>query len=176
MTNSRKKKFSGANRRRWPRLNPSALPSLKSVAFNQGSEVQVIDISRGGMLLETEVRLRPQMRILLKVATSEGVFKIGGHVVRSSITSLQGAPRYQSAIAFENPFHQLADNALADQMQEPPREPPVESAAPATHDKTSGQKLSQTTPNIDNGAAILTVVACDERSVSLLERFRQNDW
>jgi len=44
---------------------------LKGITFNQEIEVTAIDISRGGMLLGIEVRLAPQMKIHLKLATSD---------------------------------------------------------------------------------------------------------
>ena len=90
-----------------PEENQSAVPFLKDV--HDGSEIQVVDISREGMLLETEARLRPRTKIQLKLATREGLIKINGCVQRSSIASLKGVPRYQTAIAFENPFRGLDD-------------------------------------------------------------------
>ena len=80
---------------------------LKSV--NDRSDIQVIDISREGLLLETEARLRPQMKIQLQLATREGLIKIYGSVQRSSIASLKGVPRYQSTVTFENPSHESED-------------------------------------------------------------------
>jgi hypothetical protein len=49
------------------------------------------------------------MKIQLKLATREGLIKINGCVQRSSIASLKGVPRYQTTIAFENPFRGLDD-------------------------------------------------------------------
>jgi hypothetical protein len=84
-----------------------AVSFLKSV--NDGSGIQVIDISRKGLLLETEALMRPQMKIQLTLATREGLIKINGSVQRSSIASLKGIPRYQSTVTFENPSHESDD-------------------------------------------------------------------
>ena len=96
-------------KRQWPRFNPENIPTLKGITLNQGNEAHVVDISRGGALVETDVRLRPQMKIVFKVLTTQGTFRITGSVLRSSIKSLQGTPIYQSAIVFENPLTMLDD-------------------------------------------------------------------
>jgi hypothetical protein len=174
--NSKKKKAVSpeSDHRRYPRLKPSAVPSLKSVSFNQGGEVQVIDISRGGMLLETEVRLRPQMKIHLKLLTIDGLIKLDGSVLRSSITSLKGAPRYQSAIAFDHPFHMLddlsQDTAAASEAQ-------PESAAALVPEQGSDLPLpNPVLDQYDDNSAVMTFVAVDMPSSVLIDMFKQNDW
>ena len=96
-----------AAKRQWVRLNPENTPSLKGIALNQGSTARVVDISRGGALIETDVRLCPQTKIGFKVLMEQGDFRITGSVLRSSIKSLQGTPIYRSAIVFENPLNVL---------------------------------------------------------------------
>lgn len=161
--------------RRWPRLKPSAVPFLKSVSFSQGSEVQVIDISRGGILLESEVRLRPQMKIHLKMQTTDGLIKLEGSVLRSSISSLQGTPRYRSAIAFEHPFHMLDD------LSEEPAEAVEEIAAepaPAAHAALESETALAAAPMIgqfDEDSASMTI-AMDFPGSALIEMFKRNDW
>ncbi|MCL2877654.1 MAG: hypothetical protein FWF13_02610 [Acidobacteria bacterium] len=90
-------------KRQYARLNPENTPSLKGIALSQGTMARVIDISRGGALIETDVRLCPQSKIGFKVLMAQGDFRITGSVLRSSIKSLKG-PIYQSAIVFENPL------------------------------------------------------------------------
>ena len=169
-----KRDFSDANRRQYPRLKPSAVPFLKSVAFNQGFEAQVVNISRGGILLETEEALRPQMKILLKLVTSDGLIKMEGHVLRSSISSLNGVPRYQSAIAFEHPFHMLDD--LSAEIEERKRESQSESTAPCVIDNgdtlPSMETISGGTLDVDS--AVLTVIA--QEGVSMQDMLKLNDW
>jgi len=172
MIKSKSRKFSGSDRRLHPRLNPSSVPFLKSVAFNQGSEVQVIDISRGGMLLETDVRLRPQMRILLKIVTTQGAFKIAGCVLRSSVASLKGTPRFQSAISFEQPFHLMDD--LGDKPAVP-SELLRESKAPVLPHGSDHQEPARIVADktSDEDLAILTLVADDG---FLQESLKLNNW
>jgi hypothetical protein len=169
----KKKKTPDEERRRWPRLKPSAIPFLKGVALSQGSEAQAIDISRGGMLLETEVRLRPQMKIHLKLVTSEGVIKIEGCVLRSSITSLTGTPKYQSAIAFEHPFHMLDDLSEESAAALPVETRPEPGNNPQENTQPSFEPIVGA---FDESSSILTFVAPDISSASLLDRFKMNDW
>jgi len=162
-------------RRRWPRLKPSSIPFLKEIHLSQGSEVQAIDISRGGMLLETEVRLRPQMRVHLKLVTSEGLIEIEGSVLRSSIASLQGIPRYRSAIVFSKPFHLLGEFAEEPGAKETEPKPEVGTAPLVT--KENGTPPGQPIPGkFDEGDATLTFFVQDFPGTSLLEMFKLNDW
>jgi len=133
-----------------------------------------VNISRGGILLETEVRLRPQMKILLKLVTSDGVIKMEGHILRSSISSLNGIPRYQSAIAFEHPFHMLDD--LSAELEEQKQESQQESVAHSVTDTTNDQPPMEIIPGIslDGDSAVLTVIAQD--GMSLQDMFKLNDW
>jgi hypothetical protein len=173
---SRKKKlYSDKNRRRWPRLAPSAVPHLKSVSFSQGPEAQVVNISRGGILLETEIRLRPFMKILLRIVTSRGVFKMEGSVVRSYICSLKDAPRYHSAVAFDHPF-----NLLEDVSEKPEKQSGTSQFKPNTAETVHGNgDHSVKPPDFDNprsedNHAILTVKAKEGSSIQ--EMMGLNNW
>jgi len=95
-------------KRKYARISPENTPSLKGIALTQGTTARVVDISRGGALIETDVRLCPQTKIGFKVLMTQGDFRITGSVLRSSIKSLKG-PIYQSAIVFENPLTILDD-------------------------------------------------------------------
>jgi hypothetical protein len=171
----KKRDLSEDNRRQYPRLTPSAVPFLKSVVFNQGCGAHVVNISRGGILLETEVRLRPQMKILLKLVTSDGVIKMEGHILRSFVSSLNGIPRYKSAIAFEHPFHMLDD--LSADLEEQKPESLTESAAPSVADETNDQPPVEFIPGsiLEGDSAVLTVIAQD--GMSAQDMFiKLNDW
>jgi hypothetical protein len=176
-TSKKKKEVSNeSDQRRWPRLKPSSVPFLKSVSFNQGSEVQVIDISRGGMLLETEVRLRPEMTLHLKLLTSDGLIKLDGSVVRSSIVSLQGAPKYRSAIAFNHPFHML-DDLSEEPAEAASTEVQPESSALAASAQGSDLPLSKPVMGqFDESSAVMTFVALDMPGSALADIFKRNDW
>jgi len=104
----KKKDEALTNKRQHTRISPEDTPDLKGIALTQGTTARVIDISRGGALIETDVRLVPQQKIGFKVQLTQGDFRVMGSVLRSSIKSLKG-PIYQSAIVFENPLTVLDD-------------------------------------------------------------------
>jgi hypothetical protein len=167
MTKTNKSGFQNANRRQAPRLKASTLPFLKSIALNQGSEVEAIDISRGGMLIETDARIRPQTKILIKLVTSGGVICMAGHVLRSSVVSLDNGPKYRTAISFENPLH-LA-HTPGSNSGEQPRD--SESSASARFDE---EHHADPGNNGDQDPAILTVIANDKYDVSLYQYLAHN--
>jgi hypothetical protein len=172
-----KKNFSESDRRQWPRLKPEAVPFLKSVDFNKGSDVRVVNISRGGILLETGVCLRPQTKLFLKIATTEGIIKMEGQILRSSISSLKGTPKYQTAIAFTHPFYMLDDLSEAvDESQEQTGGSSSEAVTPAIINMGGDQPFIQPDPGsiISEESPILTVVA--EDGISLQDMFKLNDW
>lgn len=159
----------------YPRLKPSSVPFLKSVTSSQGTEIKVIDISRSGMGIETEDRLRPQMKITLKMVTTDGVIKIEGTILRCSISSLNGTPRYQSAIAFDHPFHMLDDLAIDPTLAI--SEPKPETNQPETVQESGVEPKSQSVAGNDaENPAIATLASPDLPDVSLLEEFKLNDW
>jgi hypothetical protein len=172
--NSRKRiKKPAREQRRWARLKASSIPFLKKVAFSQGTEVRVIDISRGGILLETEVRLCPQMKVQLKLVTSEGVVMIGGWVVHSSISSLTKVPKFQAGIAFEDPFPLLNDLPEDSQAATHP-----ESQA-GTSDPRQENDESPFLPIVgefDESSSILTFIEPDIPGEGLLDRLKINEW
>jgi hypothetical protein len=104
-------------KRQHARLTPENTPALKGIALSQGSTARVVDISRGGALIETDVRLCPQTKIGFKVRLEQGDIRVMGSVLRSSIKSLQG-PIYQSAIVFEKPLTVLDDLTSANTVVE----------------------------------------------------------
>ena len=103
-----------AGSKRLQHANPEAdnLPGLKSVELSQGSAIEIVNISRNGLILETATRLRPDFKVVLKVVTSEGPMRIHGVVLRTAICSLTGGPRYRSEVEFKQPL-KLVDEAIA---------------------------------------------------------------
>ncbi|HYK90265.1 MAG TPA: PilZ domain-containing protein [Acidobacteriota bacterium] len=119
------------DRRSSPRLPPAAFPSLKGVCLVSGTEVVLINISKGGALLECAERLAPSTRVSLRVITSEGIIQLYGQILRSTISHLNGGLRYRSAVAFEQEFPLQPEatpsesQKQADGSPEPRESPPV---------------------------------------------------
>jgi hypothetical protein len=122
----------GMERRTSPRLPPSAIPALKSISLSSGPEVVLINISRGGALLESDRRLRPSTKICLRLVTAEAVHQVWGRVLRSQVSRLAGGLHYQSAVAFDQELALLAavtENTLV-QTTSSTMEPPAQIAPP----------------------------------------------
>ena len=162
MNNGLKRKKTEPNRRMYPRLKPQEVPELKGMELGQGKEIDVVNISRGGMLLETEMRLRPELKIVLKANTNRGALRIEGVILRSAICSLEGGPRYRSAIEFRQPFELLPEESDSD-------------ADMAQKDRVS-QAGTTTDAEVDHGSALLTVIAQDDKGFYLEESFSLNNW
>lgn len=167
MSTGRNKKTDESSQRRYPRMKPHEVPGLKSVELSQGTEVDIVNISRGGLLLETEARLRPDMTIMLKVVTTEGILRLDGTILRSSIYSLEGAPRYRTAIAFKQPL-ELVDESVISTGEIPGGED-----CPLQH---LDAELGGLVCNEEKAPAILTVVAQDNNGICLEKKFSMNDW
>jgi hypothetical protein len=93
-------------RRAWPRFGPRAdRPALSVGKLLPGRNVRLISISRGGVLLEGDGRLRPGSPADLQLSTGETRLLVRGRVVRCWVSGLRnGSMRYQAALAFLEPF------------------------------------------------------------------------
>jgi hypothetical protein len=168
------RRYTGPNTRQWPRYSLPDVPSVKSINANAGAEMKVINISRGGALLETEVRLPPNTKIVLRVVTIEGVIQITGRVLRSSISSLKGTPKYQSAVSFENPLHildDLSETAAGSQ-------PSVHGSATSAESQSGADRTAapDREGNLKANGPILEVSAFEARDAALCEMLKLNDW
>jgi hypothetical protein len=104
-TVKRKFRHNISGRRRAPRFDASVFPSLKSVNQVGGPEVKLINISRGGMLIESQVLLKRGSSICMRLVTANRVFLLKGRVLRYYISSIENnVLKYQSAIAFDEDF------------------------------------------------------------------------
>jgi hypothetical protein len=156
------KRSPGSNRRQYPRVKPEEVPGLKSIEISQGSEIDIVNISRGGMLLETETRLRPDLKLVIKVMTNKGVLRIDGCILRSSICSLKGGPKYRSAVEFRQPL-ELLDAAIT-------TKPEIEKVDALPSLEADMERDEETAP------AFLTVIASDNEGFYLQENFSLNNW
>jgi hypothetical protein len=79
------------------------------------SEVRLLDISRRGVLLETQTRLQFGAKATIRFATCDASVGVRAHVVRSRVAHLGEAIVYHTALTFDEELH-LAD-VLAEQQQ-----------------------------------------------------------
>ena len=117
-----------------PRFPASAVPSITALRLSPGDSVDLVNISRSGILVEGRTRFVPGTRVTVVV---EGTFKpaqMKGRVVRCQVSSISGgALRYQSGIQFD----QRLDANPAE------TEPPVQAASAVTAPSRPGQPAPQ---------------------------------
>jgi hypothetical protein len=106
-TKQRRESASGADRRTAPRLPPNSFSAPISVSVNSFDDLSLVNISRGGALLQSRQVLRVNLKIALKVAVGGKIHKVMGRVLRSNIVGLQGGVQYHSAVIFEEEFSAL---------------------------------------------------------------------
>jgi len=91
----------GANRRTHLRLTADDVLWLQGVRIKYGADVRVVDISAGGILVETAAEIRPETTVVFEVSADEATQLMPARVVRSSRVDYNGVTRYQTACAFK---------------------------------------------------------------------------
>jgi hypothetical protein len=91
------------DRRAHRRLSANELHWLQVARFEHGPSVTLIDLSAGGVLLESHDRLCPGSTLALELVGSNQVV-VPLRVVRSQIASLQEGLLYRGACAFRRPL------------------------------------------------------------------------
>ncbi len=101
-----------------------------------GPEANLINVSRGGALIETDARLAPKSPICLRIVTAEAILMLKGRVVYSR-TAVVGSStiRFHTAMQFDEEFlladaQFTEDNAAAGNAPPPaePQQPAAESS------------------------------------------------
>ena len=94
--------LSPADRRTHARRRPLAGESLSRVRLRTGREMNVVDISRGGALLEGVLRLLPNTHLDIHVVPRTGRVLVRCRVVRAFVCEvLADLVRYRAALEFE---------------------------------------------------------------------------
>ena len=90
-----------ADRRTNLRLPAEDVLWLQGVRIKYGAEVRVIDISAGGVLVETESELKPDSTLVFEVSGADSTMLVPSRVVRCTPVTNGGMTRYQTACAFK---------------------------------------------------------------------------
>lgn len=98
------KLFSGPGTRQWPRFDLSEFPAIQGISLESGSRIKVVNLSRGGALLQTRKPIARGTELMLLFGLAEGTVQIAGLVLRSSVSYLKGIPQYHAAVAFDRPL------------------------------------------------------------------------
>jgi hypothetical protein len=106
-----------SNRRTHRRLKAGDLQSLKSARIKYGADVRVIDLSLGGMLLETQSQLAPDASVIVELTGLESPILLPSRVLRCRIASLGEILRYQGACSFKRPLKGQELSALTARLE-----------------------------------------------------------
>jgi hypothetical protein len=107
-------------RRRWPRQTyvDGRLPP--SARIRPGDVVTLVNLSSGGALVESGLRLRWGTRCDVEWAVDEGVISVAARVIRCFVARLDAsAVRYRTALRFDVPVPQPAEQDLLAEYQVP---------------------------------------------------------
>jgi hypothetical protein len=90
----------GSNRREHVRVTPNEHNGL-AATLSSGSQIRLIDLSKGGAQFECERRFLPNASVSLRLKTHDGEVQVTGRVVRSRIVRLaSGGLGYLVGLAF----------------------------------------------------------------------------
>jgi hypothetical protein len=96
--------YEDSERRGHLRLGPEDVRWLRSARLKYGPDVRVIDISIGGILIETEGQLRPDSNIVFELSGPMSSILVPSRVLRCRAASFHDVMRYQGACAFKRPL------------------------------------------------------------------------
>jgi hypothetical protein len=107
--------YDDAERRGHLRLSADDVRWLRSARLKYGPDVRVIDISAGGILVETEGQLRPDSNVVFELSGPEGSILVPSRVLRCRVASITDISLYQGACSFKRPLEipDLMQQAMA---------------------------------------------------------------
>lgn len=115
-----------SDRREASRHDATRKPTQMIARVIGASDVRLLDISRRGVLLETQTRLRFGAKATICFTTCDASVKVRAQVVRSRIVSLGESVVYHTALTFDEELH-LAD-VLAHQQPAAAAATPIDPA------------------------------------------------
>jgi hypothetical protein len=103
-------------RRSAPRVGATDLPTFAAQLVD-GPVIEIVNVSRTGILTRSEARLMPGAMIGLRILTADDSFVLFGRVVRSRLLAIDdGTPMYESALALSQDFPLLAANSSSNAL------------------------------------------------------------
>jgi len=120
------------NRRSHLRISADDVLWLQGVRIKYGADVRVVDISAGGMLIESDNDFKAHSIVVFEVAGPESTQLTPARIVRSKAITVGGMTRYQVACAFKRPLS-IPDLVASGRTEV--------TAPPTTSAKALGQKV-----------------------------------
>ncbi len=93
-----------SNRRTHRRLSPADFQWLRAARLKYGPQVRVIDISAGGMLVESDTALSPESKMVFELAGHERTLLVACRVLRCDRVCHDEGLRFRVACAFVRPL------------------------------------------------------------------------
>ena len=88
-------------RRAFPRVSTADWTGMSTGRLRPGRSARIVDVSPGGVLLETECRLFPGMRVELQLGSPTAPYRVKATVLRCHVATLtSGRVQYHGALAF----------------------------------------------------------------------------
>ncbi|HEY9466153.1 MAG TPA: PilZ domain-containing protein [Vicinamibacterales bacterium] len=108
-------RYEDSERRGHLRLSPDDVRWLRSTRLKYGPDVRVLDISAGGILVETDRQLRPDANIVFELSGPTNSILMPSKVLRCRVASFADVMRYQGACSFKRPIEipELLKQAIA---------------------------------------------------------------
>lgn len=188
-----------SDRRGHPRVRPDGANQL-AASLASGSDVRLIDLSKGGAQFECDRRFLPNATVSLRLLSKDGQHLVTGRVVRSRIIRLaSGGLGYLIGIAFNAPLQTELEGEVVPEstgapapLAEAPGQQSVDVGSAATAPTNPQGVGPEPTPlgaditaeealafeaTIEMAPTMLTVTASvDTTSEQLHDMFNGNDW
>ena len=167
-----------SDRREASRHDATRKPTRMVARVVGASEVRLLDISRRGVLLETQTRLRFGAKATIYFTTCDAAVSVRAQVVRSRVVGLGESIVYHTALTFDEELH-LADVLAHQQPAAAAPEPaePTDSIDEIDHpaSNTDSSIARDGSVNDDNGEILLNealklLVTLDDDLESLQRR------
>lgn len=97
-------------RRASERVLALKMEGMERARLRPGRTAQIVNLSPGGALIETDWRLLPGTRVEMQVGDPVPLFRVAGFILRSQVASLDRERiRYRGALMFEKrlPFGEV---------------------------------------------------------------------
>lgn len=89
-------------RRASKRVLTVMMEGMERARLRPGRTADIVDLSSGGALIETDWRLLPGMRVEMQVGDPVPLFRVAGRILRCHVALLdRGRIRYRGALMFE---------------------------------------------------------------------------
>jgi hypothetical protein len=160
------------SRRTSPRFSQTQIPNLQDAKLPDGPVARLINISRGGILLETAEYMIPGGIVYLRLVAADVVFLLRGRVLRSHPALMRTPnPVYESAVSFDGNFPVPVEASAGSVAVKPAAMPP------SGHESSGGESEGQTAVSGAQSPTAYTVTASVPRSgPDLSQVFGLNSW